>query len=305
MRLAIIDLGTNSVRLHILERDGRGALKRVFKQKEMIQLGAGLFRNGDFSPQARLRTIAVFNHFKSVFEHYDVSEVQGVATCAMREAKSGLALRDEIESLTGISLRIISGEDEAMLLSKGIIANMGALPSRTLLVDIGGGSTECSLMEGTEVISTVSTPLGAVRCQEETLLSVPTNGKQEALLRERIQQELQTSGLTKACHAAPVPQIIGSSGSIRAILRLIREDEALPLSCSLKELSQFTNGIRALSQEQLLALGNIEPKRASILFSATVILEEIARHLKVDSITAVSLGLKDGLIALIEEERQR
>jgi len=305
MRLAIIDLGTNSVRLHILERDEQGSFKRVFKQKEMIQLGAGLFRDGDFTPQARIRTLAVFNHFKTIFQHYNVSEVHGVATCAMREAKSGLVLRDEIESLTGISLRIISGEDEAMLLSKGIIANMGALPSRTLLVDIGGGSTECSLMEGIEVLSTVSTPLGAVRCQEETLLNVPTNGKQEALLRERIRHELEISGLFEACHAAPIPQIIGSSGSIRAILRLIRKDEELPLSCSREELSQFTNGIRELSRDELLALGNIEPKRASILFSATVILEEIALHLKVDSITAVSLGLKDGLIALIKEDQQR
>jgi exopolyphosphatase/guanosine-5'-triphosphate,3'-diphosphate pyrophosphatase len=305
MRVAIIDLGTNSVRLHILEKESDGSLKKVFKQKEMIQLGAGLFKQGDFSAEARERTLKIFMHFQALFEQYQVTEVQGVATCAMREAKSGALLRDEIEELTGIRLRIISGEDEAMLLSKGIIANMGALPSRTLLVDIGGGSTECSLMEGIEVLSTVSTPLGAVRCQEETLLNVPTNGKQEALLRERIRHELEISGLSEACHAAPIPQIIGSSGSIRAILRLIRKDEELPLSCSQKQLSQFTNGIRELSIDELLALGNIEPKRASILFSATVILEEIALHLKVDSITAVSLGLKDGLLALIEEDRKR
>ncbi|NBW41589.1 hypothetical protein EBR25_11400 [bacterium] len=305
MRVAIIDLGTNSVRLHILEKESDGSLKKVFKQKEMIQLGAGLFKQGDFSAEARERTLKIFMHFKGLFEQYQVTEVQGVATCAMREAKSGALLRDEIEELTGIRLHIISGEDEAMLLSKGIIANMGALPSRTLLVDIGGGSTECSLMEGIEVLSTVSTPLGAVRCQEETLLNVPTNEKQEALLRERIRHELEISGLSEACHAAPIPQIIGSSGSIRAILRLIRKDEELPLSCSQKQLSQFTNGIRELSIDELLALGNIEPKRASILFSATVILEEIALHLKVDSITAVSLGLKDGLLALIEEDRKR
>ncbi|MCB0330325.1 MAG: hypothetical protein KDD70_11685 [Bdellovibrionales bacterium] len=294
MRAALIDLGTNSVRLHILERTPSGALKRVFQRKEMIQLGVGLFTSGDFTEEAKERALAVFREFRHELKYFNVSLTKAVATCAMREARSGKELRDEIEKETGIALQIISGEAEAEYISRGILNAFAPFEEKTLLVDIGGGSTELSYVLGEEVLHASSTPLGAVRCQEVTLRSIPATAEAEEELRAIVRTELLESVPEEV--RGNTLKLIGSSGSIRAIVRLIRQTDTLEQSCSTKELDTFVASLRNRSLEELLARPQLEPKRGKIIFAAAVILDEIANTLGIEELRAVPLGLKDGLL---------
>lgn len=318
MRSALIDLGTNSVRLHIFEHTENSKslgktdttkgqktrkessttpLRRIFQRKEMIQLGAGLFSSGDFTPRARDAALNVFAEFQNTLSDFEVRQVHAVATCAMREAKSGKALRDEIERVTGIRLKIISGKKEAELIAKGILSELGPFKSTKLLIDIGGGSTELSYVKGGETLFSTSLPLGAVRCQEVTLRDIPASKEREQELRrvisETLSEHLPEDSRKKAS------TILGSSGSIRAIGRLITQEESGRDRVTKKELSKFVKSLRGKTEEELQRLPGLEAKRARIIFSASVILDQIADELKNDEFQAVPLGLKDGLIAEI------
>ena len=299
MRSALIDLGTNSVRLHIFEQNGKGELRRIFQRKDMIQLGVGLFETGDFTKRAREAAVSVFKEFKDNLKSFEVSEVHTVATCAMREAKSGDKLRDEIEKKSGIPLEIISGKKEAKLIAQGIIEALGPFEKTRLLVDIGGGSTELSFVKGKEILFATSTPLGAVRCQEVTLKDTPPSKKAEKELRAIVRSTVDNYLTEDVRRKAKI--IMGSSGSIRAIVRLIRNGDSTESICTSEELSEFAKSLRGKDVKDLLKHPTLEPKRAKIIFSATVILDEIAQHLGIKAVHAVPLGLKDGLIARLRD----
>ena len=294
MRIALIDLGTNSVLLQVLERDKNGEIEIVFQRKEMIQLGVGLFSSGDFTPEAKERALQAFDEFRAEIDSHEATSVKAVGTCAMREAASGKELRDAIEDRTGIALEIISGEEEARIISQGVLHALGPFEDKVLLVDIGGGSTEFSYVKDSSVLFAASTPIGAVRCQELLLKEIPAVPGGEEKLRNFVREHLDKE--IPAAERQDTKRIKGSSGSIRAIARLIHGVESDLIPYSTDELSNFISSVRGFTKEQLLTYPGLEPKRATIIFAAAVILDEIASQLEIPTIEAVPPGLKDGLL---------
>ena len=159
-RIAIIDIGSNSARLVISHIYKSGAYNMVFNQKEMLRLAQKTEGEGLLSKEAFDSTLQVMQSFAYMCRQYKTDKIIAVATAAIRNAKNGSQLTNEVFEKTGIRLHIISGNMEAQLSYLGVI---NTLPMKDgIIFDLGGGSTELILFRNRKLVESVSIPLGAV-----------------------------------------------------------------------------------------------------------------------------------------------
>ncbi|MBL7661226.1 Ppx/GppA family phosphatase [bacterium] len=300
MRIGIIDLGTNSVRLDIHEiREKNPRAKphciRLHRDRLMVRLGQGLFEGGNLQPQAIKRTILALKSFRSRLQAFRVDVLHAFATSAVREAKNRNTFLRLVREQTGIEFRILSGEDEAILIAQGIVQNDSRCKGRYALVDIGGGSTEISICRDRKIIAQKSFDLGAARLQQVFLKAVPpknVNGKDPILaLRHHVREEL--SVLNKQRGTA-IKKIIGSSGTIKSLTRITSQTSD---TVKLKELRNFIKVAQNLTKAKLSLIPGIEPERADIVLSGAIILEEVLNYFHASKCQVTDFALRDGVLS--------
>jgi exopolyphosphatase/guanosine-5'-triphosphate,3'-diphosphate pyrophosphatase len=160
MRIAIIDLGTNSVRFDVHQiGPGRG-IRRLHRDKLMIRLGQGVFTDGKLDSNAIRRTTQAFLGFRRIAKDLHVEKIVAFGTSALREAYDSEKFLARIYARTEIDVRVISGDEEAELIALGILSQESQARGKFALVDIGGGSTEISLCQGSRVLHASSFPSG-------------------------------------------------------------------------------------------------------------------------------------------------
>jgi exopolyphosphatase/guanosine-5'-triphosphate,3'-diphosphate pyrophosphatase len=294
MRVAIIDLGTNSVRFDVHSLTPGGATKLLHREKLMIRLGQGVFLKGKMDPDAIDRTVEAMEHFRQIATGLRVRKVVAFGTSALREATDASTLCQSVKRRTGIEIKVISGREEAKLIAQGVLANETPPKGRFALVDIGGGSTEVSIARGRTVLQGDSFPLGTARLQQVFLKRSPPRDVNVRQLRDYIANLVRQKMV-----ADKWPQcstILGSSGTIRAIARLIdKKDNAY----SVKDLSHLVNDMRRMTTTQLLEIPGMESKRVDMILSGAILLEEIALAIGAKKIVCSEFSLRDGII---EEE---
>lgn len=177
MRLAVIDLGTNSIRFDVHEissnRKGMVQHRRLYREKTMVRLGQDLFLAGNLSSEGKRRTLEAVHSFKSTMDALHVDKIVAFGTAAVRDASDGQGFLKEIESKTGVHFRMITGAEEAALIAKGVL-HFDRHPSGTYaLIDIGGGSTEVSICKGKTILHSFSFNLGVAKLQQVFLKTQP------------------------------------------------------------------------------------------------------------------------------------
>jgi exopolyphosphatase/guanosine-5'-triphosphate,3'-diphosphate pyrophosphatase len=182
MRIAAIDIGSNSTRLLVADVSG-GRISELFRRSVVTRLGDRVDASGVLDPAACDRVYAVIEQYRSEFEEAGAERVRGVATSAVRDAANGLEFRREILSRYGVEIDVIGGDKEAQLTFAGASLS-GAVHAggRGLVVDIGGGSTEFIVGDGGELTFHVSTKMGAVRQSERHLHHDPPTAQELAAL---------------------------------------------------------------------------------------------------------------------------
>lgn len=291
MRVAIIDLGTNSVRfdVHSLEK---GKTKLLHREKRMIRLGQGVFVKGRIDPNARERAVHAFSHFRRVADSMRVRKIVAFGTSALREAQDSPALVDEVRNLTGIEIKVISGKEEAKLIALGILSRERPVKGRFALVDIGGGSTEISLCRGKRPLHGDSFELGTARLQQVFLKRSPPKEREIRCLREYIRNILGQR--MRAWGGAET--VVGSSGTVRAVAKILDAKDF-----SAKELTELAADISRMTTTQLLDIPGMEPKRVDMILAGALLLEEICLMLGAKRVIPTDFSLRDGII---EEERR-
>lgn len=287
MRVAIIDLGTNSVRFDVHSLGKKQTL--LHREKIMIRLGQGVFVKGRMDRSAVDRAMLAFERFRRVAAGLNVRKIIAFGTSALREAQDGSAFVDEVKARSGIEVKVISGREEAKLISLGILANEKRIPGRFALVDIGGGSTEISVGSGKKVTLGDSFPLGTARLQQVFLKKSPPSEHAVKQLREYIRNMLQQRMQRWSCQT-----IVGSSGTVKAVTKILGKK-----SFSLKELGALVERLCSLSTTELLDIEGMEAKRVDMILAGVILLEEIAYALKAKKIIPTEFSLRDGII---EEE---
>lgn len=297
-RLAIIDLGTNSVRFDVHDLSERQEVV-LHREKLMVRLGSGVFLRGELQPEGIRRTLAAFESFAATARVLRVDRVVAFATAALREASNASFLISKVQEKSGIEIQVISGEREAQLIARGILAHESGVSGqgRNLLVDIGGGSTELSVVEGKRVEFSTSLPLGTTRLQEVFLGGSPPSKKHLKRLREHVCEVLESQIPKK--RIGKIRRLVGSSGTVRSLARMLGENgEAF----SSRDLGRLVDAMSAMTTRELLKVPRMEPRRADMILAGSLLLEEIATAFGVKKIHFTPYALREGIL---EHERRR
>ncbi len=294
--LAAIDVGTNAVRLELARRLPDGSLETLHQERDPVRPGEGLFKTGTINREVADRLLSTLRRYSALCRRYG-ARVKAVATSAVREAKNReeIVRRARIEAQ--LNLEVISGREEARLICLGVLHGMPPL-KRSICVDIGGGSTEVAFAIGERPKDLWSIPLGAVRLTELFSLSGQVSHKQLKLMR-RFAREAVEEALTKKIPRGP-STALGSSGTIQAIVGFARKE-----GMGHATTEQITAAVEELAEMDMpKRRKRFDPRRADIVVAGAVILEAVMKHLKLDAVTGVDRGLRDGLLQDMVSKRK-
>lgn len=299
MRLAVIDLGTNSVRFDIHEIFSPTERKIVYREKQMVRLGDGAFKTRRLGHAPILRTLRAFKRFSRVIQRFQVDRVLAYATSAMRDSSNAKSVIDQIKKLTAIKIKILSGKKEAEYTAKAIMKNEKRLAGTRCLIDIGGGSTEITICVKNRVVKSFSFPLGASRLQQ-LFLSGHRSAGSVMLLRQYIQ-----SVLKRHFASARIPkmaQFMGSSGTIRSLRKILKKRGKRVEPFSQADLNELVEIMIPLNRSELLRIPGMIEKRVDIILAGSILLQEMMEHFAAEEMYTTPYALRDGIL---ESELER
>jgi exopolyphosphatase/guanosine-5'-triphosphate,3'-diphosphate pyrophosphatase len=293
--LAAIDVGSNSVKLELARPLPDGSFETIHQERDPVRPGERVFTTGIIPPDVADRLLSALRRYGALCRRFG-ARVRAVATSALREARNKEDILRRARMEAGLNLEIVSGREEARLICLGVLHGKPA-KVRSLCIDVGGGSTEVASATGEQPINLWSIALGAVRLTELFGSNGRMPFKQLNAMREYANEAIGER-LPRRLDGLP-RRALGSSGTIRALVSYAAE-EGSP-HASAKHLTRAVEELVEMSPSERRT--HFEPGRADIIVAGAVILESLARHLNLESVTAVDRGLRDGL--LVELMRRR
>ena len=294
---ATIDTGSNQVLIFIAKVDD-GEVKEVLLDKgEITKLGEGLNTTGVLSDEAQERTLKVMEEFKALLDKYNVDNYYAVGTAALREAKNAKDFLKKVKEKTGIDINVIPGEEEARLSFMAVVGGLNLKDKETVIIDIGGGSTEFIFGRGTEILDRFSTKLGALKLTEKYLKSDPVTDAEFDALMGYLREELKTVN-------PPIkdPFLVGMGGTmtnLSAIKHKLEKYDPKVVQGSyitLEELNEIIADIKSRTIEERKKIKGLQPKRVEVILAGTAILKAIMERIGKDRITISDMGLRHGLM---------
>ena len=301
--VAIMDLGSNSLRMMIV-RIGENRVTSVLNQvKQMVRLGEGAFEEHRLQPEPMRRTIAALRGFAGMCRSYGVDEIVALATAAVRDAANGQEFMDEVRRETGVDFTVISGREEARLICRGVSVALEPFAGKRMFIDIGGGSTELSVAEGSNILELESLKLGAVRLAGLFPGSGPVSSQRYAEMQKYVRDHAVLP--LQRMEAQAPGELVGSSGTIQSLaemaVAMARDsgkktgDTAEMLSYS--SLRRVVKALCERNEEERMSLPGMNPRRTGILIQGAAILQTIMEELDFDSVRVSGRGLRDGALA--------
>ena len=300
MRVAAIDCGTNSIRLLVLS-GSREAPVELVREVRLARLGQGVDATGEFHPDALARTFAVCEEYARIIRDHGAEKVRFVATSAARDVSNRQALVDGVRERLGVGVDVIPGQEEARLSSMGALCALD-VASPSLVVDIGGGSTELVLVDGAgTILHSVSLNVGAVRLRERFLHTDPPTPGEQKNARGFVGELLDGSGIDFAAVAGAV----GVAGTVTSVGARVLGLESYSRE-AIHGLVLERGDVEAVTRHWLATpVGLIEqepcmqPLRAGVIGAGALILdetisripEEIIRISETDILDAIALEL--------------
>jgi exopolyphosphatase/guanosine-5'-triphosphate,3'-diphosphate pyrophosphatase len=303
--VAAIDCGTNSTRLLVADADGR-ELIRVMR---ITRLGQGVDRLNALAPEAIARTTDVLREFRGQMDHFGVGRVRMVATSAVRDARNGAAFREAATDAVGVSPEVLSGQEEGKLAYRGASADLTPFAGDTLVVDIGGGSTEITLGRGTAV-SSVSLQLGCVRLTERFLTSDPPTPEEVTATRIGIAEALaggedvvpELTGLDPARRMVGLAGTVSTLASLKLGLAEYDADRLHHATITLEEIRGMCDMLASRSAEARGELVGMVPGRRDVILGGALILEVVASRYECDEVIVSEKDILDGIVQSILEQ---
>jgi len=319
MKIAAIDVGTNSFHLLIGQVSADGQVVALERAKDMVRLGDSTFKTGVISPEAFQRAGEALRNFKRLAERHGCDAIVAVATSATREADNGgdfvRAMRDE----TGIDLHVISGEEEARLIYLGARSQLPLGNRRALLCDIGGGSVEVMVGDARELYFQRSLKLGVLRLLQHIKGDPPTQDECSRLAElchralERVAAPMQrigfdfiaiSAGTARAIYelGATLPASAAGQGASSSPSRISRSTLSEPPPNERLRIVRFAD-VYAL-ERRLCAMNSVEraripgldPRRVDSIISGVILVRSLLEVLHADEYTLCEAALREGLI---------
>lgn len=285
---AAIDVGTNATRLKVAHVDARGVIKPIYRSRDEIRPGEGVFTSGAITAAAVDRLVKTLLGYAETCLSLD-AEPRAVATSALRDAQNQQEVLRRVADESGLRLDVISGREEARLILLGVLQRKLATPP-ALLIDIGGGSTEVAFAKAKESHELWSIGLGSLRLKELFQTTGHVDADKLSLLRRYVERACDDD--LASVPATTPAEALGTSGSIRAFVGY-----AAPSgkgSASLRRVHETVNRLATLGLDERAK--HFGRRRAEVIVVAGAILEGVMRRLSLTRIHAVDAGLRDGVL---------
>jgi exopolyphosphatase/guanosine-5'-triphosphate,3'-diphosphate pyrophosphatase len=306
LKFAAIDIGSNSIKLVVVEAAASDSFAVLAREREVVRLGHETLLKGHLGRSAIIRATNCIRRLRSIAEARGAEKIVAIATASVREANNSANFISAIKEKTGVQVEILSGIEEARLI--GLAASQGCAPrgSTSFNIDIGGGSAEISIFRDGAPITLLSLKLGAVGLTERFLKTDPPRPKELKDLKAEIHAALERP--KRELKGITWDDVTGTSGTILAIAAALRttnsrergdENQATgpaETSIELDQLSQFNEELAGLSAEERRASASISAQRAEIIVAGGQILEGIMRPLGIKTLRTCDWALREGVI---------
>ncbi len=296
-KIGIIDLGSNTARLVIVDMFTDGHYAVVDELKESVRLGQDMGRDGFLKPQRIAETIKTLKAFKKLCDARCVDRIIAVGTAAVRRAKNQRSFLDEIQVSCNITIRVLSEEEEAMYVYRGVINSMD-IP-KGLILEIGGGSTKIIYYNRRNLLNYANLPFGAVTLTE--LFAADATPEEAAKhVEEFFTEQLKTLPWLK--EVDPEAQMIGVGGSFRNLFKINKLVKKYPLDIIHNykiDVEDFTNTydmLKALDVDKRKKIKGLSPARADIMPAAMAITNAFIKYMNVQMFTIGGYGLREGIM---------
>lgn len=311
-RFAALDLGSNALRLRIVEADGPtpgreqlsllpetpSTFREVTSLRAPVRLGSEVFVTGRLAAASIGQACAALRDFRQAMDVAKVDAYRATATSAVREASNGATLVERARREAGIELEVIEGIEEARIIQLAVVRRLALSDRRALLVDVGGGSTELTYLDQGRNAFAMSLPVGTVRLLETYLRGAKTV--------DRTRQKLLFEGVDRAL-AEAVPQlrklpfelVVGTGGSVDTLSELCPMKgghSGYPRAVDMSAARTLLNKLFGMTLEQRRDGLGLRPDRADTIVTATSIFVRVAELFKATAIVAPGVGLKEGIL---------
>ena len=310
MRVAAIDCGTNSIRLLIADvvtRDHHPALKDVVREMRIVRLGQGVDATGWLAEAALERTFAAVDEYAALITEHGADRVRFVATSATRDAGNRDVFVAGIRSRLGVVPEVVSGDEEAALSFRGALnAAPGLDPAdRVLVVDVGGGSTECVLGTPREVLAARSVDVGCVRMTERHLGSNPPTEEQQAHVLRDVDEAMDV--VARTVPLEQTTRLVGVAGTVTTVtamamgLKRYDPDRINGTVLDVADVDRACRELTAMTRKQRARLGFMHEGRVDVIGAGALVwrrvVERVARATdgRVDTVTASEHDILDGI----------
>jgi len=290
---AAVDLGSNSFHL-LVAREQQGRIVYIDREKENVRLAEGLSPDGTLDEQAQLRALEVLQRFGNLIEGIDRQCVRAVGTNTLRAAKNGGAFLARAEAALGFPIEVISGREEARLIYLGLAKDFTPDKEKRLVIDIGGGSTEVIL--GDRLPREMeSLYMGCVSFTRHFFPEGRIN--QESYQQAVIAAQQEVLGISKQYRSKNWHHAVGSSGTIRTVLKIIDYDEAMTTGIVTRnDIEVIAKKVVACGNINSLNLNGISISRRPVFAGGLAILHALFIELEIEELHVSSYTMKEGII---------
>ena len=301
MKLAAIDIGTNSIHMVIVQVNPKYTFDVIHREKEMVKLGEGVFATNRLSTRAYREGLATIQRYVQLADQQGVDEIITAATSAIREARNGGEFLDEVIQKTGISPQVISGKEEARLIFLAVRHAIDLQEGNTLVLDIGGGSTEAVVGNNSEVFFRSSIKLGVRRLLDMFENEGPVGKEARGVLEAHIKYVARD--ILEEAKSFGFSRVVGTSGTIRTLgeaAHLTEGGKEWPSVnaevVSKNSIDKLTGQLLEMSAEQRSEIAAINKTRADAIHLGGVLLSQLLEMLSVSEIVLCDASLREGLI---------
>ena len=295
-RLAVIDLGSNTTRLIVMDYVPGRMYKLVDEIREQVRLAEGMGADNILQPAAMQRAVHAMTMFATFCRTQHIRHILPVATSAVRDARNRRHFLNLVRAGAGLDMRVISGEAEAYYAALGALNSLDFADG--FVVDLGGGSVQVAEVRGRRFVRGASLPLGTVRLTEEFVRSDPVDVSEYKALAAHVKHALESLDWFEARKGL---RLIGLGGTIRNLAKIDRAARPYPLelphgyALPARRVARIAAHLRRLPVDRRARLHGLKADRADVMLAGAVVVRQLLRHSGFDELTVCGHGVREGV----------
>ena len=296
MRIAIIDLGTNTCNLLIAETKSEG-YTILHQSKQLVKLGDNRIKQNEISEEATERAIQSILKQTEIIETFNVNQVQVIATSAVRDASNKTSFLEKLSCKTGLIVKVVSGEKEAEMIFKGVLLAVHEFKNPAIILDIGGGSNEIILAHKKEIIWKESQPTGMARVINRFDPSDPIHSEEINHIKQFF-AEAHQNAFTKSKETG-VKTLIGCSGAFDTVADILdqvnpEEKPRITQKITLEDFHSVYQQIIQSTREERLKMKGMDMVRIDLIVPAVILIEQLISSVGITEIIQTDFALREG-----------